>query len=197
MIHCARSSLWQGRTGRAIRLVLPSAQHLTEPRSAGRLPWVPKSISRRRRRRLFITHANPVHVRAAGYRATVQWQRERWAALPDVPYKGITFTMPDVLWPLFRDNPALARALPALAATLIQSKAGAQYGLQIGIMDILHTFNGKLEFNSYVHAMVTTGGLRKSPNTWVNSVYYNRDEMMRSWRKAVISLCRRRSKQTN
>lgn len=44
---------------------------------------------------------------SCGYRATAQWQRERWAALPDVPYKGITFTMPDVFWPLFRDNPHL------------------------------------------------------------------------------------------
>jgi hypothetical protein len=41
---------------------------------------------------------------SCGYRATTQWQRERWAALPDVPYKGITFTMPDVLWSLFPDN---------------------------------------------------------------------------------------------
>src|SRR5438874_2019143 len=53
---------------------------------------------------------------SCGYRATVQWQRERWAALPDVPYKGITFTMPDVLWPLFGDNPHLTTALSALAA---------------------------------------------------------------------------------
>ena len=30
---------------------------------------------------------------SCGYRATVQWQRERWAALPDRAYKGITFTM--------------------------------------------------------------------------------------------------------
>src|SRR5947209_5910441 len=34
---------------------------------------------------------------SCGYRATQKWQRERFAALPDVPYKGITFTMPDVL----------------------------------------------------------------------------------------------------
>jgi hypothetical protein len=53
---------------------------------------------------------------SCGYRATVQWLRERWAALPEVPYKGITFTMPDVLWPVFRDHPRLASALPALAA---------------------------------------------------------------------------------
>ena len=32
---------------------------------------------------------------SCGYRAHVQWLRERWAALPDVSYKGITFTMPN------------------------------------------------------------------------------------------------------
>src|SRR5437899_4910901 len=52
---------------------------------------------------------------SCGYRATVQWLRERWAALPNEIYKGITFTMPDVLWALFLDNPPLANALSALA----------------------------------------------------------------------------------
>jgi hypothetical protein len=39
---------------------------------------------------------------SCGARATSRWQRERWAALPDVPYKDIAFTMPDVLVPLPR-----------------------------------------------------------------------------------------------
>src|SRR5271167_2600777 len=37
---------------------------------------------------------------SCGYRGTVQWQRGWWWALPDALYKGITFTMPDLLWPL-------------------------------------------------------------------------------------------------
>ena len=41
---------------------------------------------------------------SCGYRGGIQWLRERWAALPDGSYKGITFTMPNLLWPLFRDN---------------------------------------------------------------------------------------------
>jgi hypothetical protein len=53
---------------------------------------------------------------SCGYRANLQWLRERYTALPDALYKGITFTMPDLLWPFFRDNPSLAKALPALAA---------------------------------------------------------------------------------
>src|SRR6516162_1394567 len=66
---------------------------------------------------------------SCGHRATMKWQRERWAALPDAIYKGITFTMPDVLWPLFRDHRRLAQALPALAATIIQTLVSARYGL--------------------------------------------------------------------
>ena len=76
---------------------------------------------------------------SCGYRATVQWQRERWAALPDVSYKGITFTMPDVLWRLFRDNQPLTPALSALAAKTLQTWVNARYGLRIGIIAILHT----------------------------------------------------------
>jgi hypothetical protein len=85
---------------------------------------------------------------SCGYRANVQWLRERWAALPDALYKGITFTMPNQLWPLFRDNPPLAKALSALAAEVIKARVSARYGLRVGVIAILHTFNGKLEFNS-------------------------------------------------
>ena len=127
---------------------------------------------------------------SCGYRASVQWLRERWAALPNTLYKGITFSMPDVLWPLFRDNPPLAKALSALAAEVIQARISAKYGLRVGVIAILHTFNGKLEFNSHVHTMVTGGGLRGSSHIWVSRVYYDRDLLMKSWRKAVIALLR-------
>ncbi len=125
---------------------------------------------------------------SCGYRASVQWLRERWAALPEDTYKGITFTMPDVLWPLFHDNPRLAKALSALAAKVIQAQVSAKYGLRVGVIAILHTFNGQLKFNSHVHTMVTGGGLRGS--SWASRVYYERNQLMRSWRKAVIALLR-------
>jgi hypothetical protein len=127
---------------------------------------------------------------SCGYRANVQWLRERWAALPDVLYKGATFTMPDLLWPLFRDNPRLAKALPALAAGVLQARVSVKYGLRIGVIAILHTFNGELQFNSHVSTMVTGGGLRGSSDIWVSRVYYDRDLLMKSWRKAVIALLR-------
>ena len=127
---------------------------------------------------------------SCGYRAQVQWLRERWAALPDVPYKGITFTMPKQLWSFFGDNPALAKPLSALAAEVIKARVGVKYGLQVGVIAILHTFNGKLEFNSHLHSMVTGGGLQGSSGAWVSCVYYDHTALMSSWRKAVIALLR-------
>src|SRR5437899_5106499 len=127
---------------------------------------------------------------SCGYRATVQWQRERWAALPDIPYKGITFTMPDVLWSVFRHNRPLTKALSALAAKVVQARMNTKYGLHVGVISILHTFNGQLKFNSHVHTMVTGGGLHGSSDTWITRVYFERDRLMESWRKAVVTLLR-------
>ena len=127
---------------------------------------------------------------SCGHRATLHWQRSWWAALPEVPYKGITLTMPKELWPLFRDNPHLAKALSALAAAAIQARVSAKYGLQVGVIAILHTFNGQLEFNSHVHTMVTGGGLDGSSDGWISRVFYERDPLMQAWRRAVIALLR-------
>jgi hypothetical protein len=127
---------------------------------------------------------------SCGNRASIQWRRERWAALPTQSYHGITFTMPDVLWPLFRDNSRLTKALPVLAAGVIQTQAAVRHGRRVGVLAILHTFNGKLEFNSHVHSMVTAGGLHDSSEVWVTSILYNSETLMRSWQRAVIALLR-------
>jgi len=98
--------------------------------------------------------------------------------------------MPALLWPFFRDNPHLANLLSVLASELIKARTNAKYGLRVGVIAILHTFNGKLEFNSHVHTMATAGGLHGSSCTWVSRVYYDRDALMEAWRKAVSALLR-------
>jgi len=125
---------------------------------------------------------------SCGYRAMIQWLRERWAALPENIYKGITLTMPDVLWPLFHDNPHLAKALPVLAAQAIQIRVTARYGVRIGVIAILHTFNGQMKFNSHVHTMITGGGLVHS--AWLSRIYYDPFQIRRAWKEAVIDLLR-------
>lgn len=125
---------------------------------------------------------------SCGHRATIQWLRERWVALPDVPYNGITFTMPKEFWGLFQQNRALADALPALASAIMESWMYARHGLRVGIIAILHTFNGRLEFNSHVHTMVTAGGLQLSTGDWVQSVFWDQGQLTKLWRNAVTKL---------
>lgn len=127
---------------------------------------------------------------SCGHRATMQWQRARWSALPDVPYKGITFTMPKELWTLLDNNRTFANALPALASNIIQACAASQHGLRVGVIAILHTFNGRLEFNPHVHTMLSAGGLKGASRSWVPGVSYDSDGMMGFWRSAVITLLR-------
>jgi hypothetical protein len=125
-----------------------------------------------------------------GHRATIQWQRERWVALPNVPYKGITFTMPKEFWPIFCESRRLADALPAIAAAITESIMRTRHGIRIGVMAILHTFNGRLDFNSHVHTIVTAGGFQERSSTWVDSAFYDRDYLTRLWRASVIKLIR-------
>jgi Putative transposase len=66
--------------------------------------------------------------------------------------------------------------------------------LRVGVIAILHTFNGKLEFNSHVHTMVTAGGLQNSSPVWASGALHNHDALMSSWRKAVISILRAAAK---
>ncbi len=127
---------------------------------------------------------------SCGHRATIQWQRERWTALPDVPYNGITFTMPKEFWTLFKSNRSLASALPPLAAAIMESWIRAKHGLRVGIIAILHTFNGKLEFNSHVHTMVSAGGLQVCTAKWVPRIYWDDGQLTTFWRDAVIKLVR-------
>jgi len=81
---------------------------------------------------------------SCGHWSTIQWQRQRFCALPEGPYLGITFTMPNTLWPLFNRNQRLCRKLPEIAARVIGSYARVHYGAEVGVMAVLHTFNAEL-----------------------------------------------------
>ena len=127
---------------------------------------------------------------SCGHRATMQWQRARWSALPDVPYKGITFTMPKELWTFFDKNRTFTNALPAIASNIIEAWAASQHGLRVGVIAIVHTFNGCLEFNPHVHTMLSAGGLKGASRSWLPKVFYDSDRLMGFWRSAIITLLR-------
>src|ERR1700736_2821281 len=124
---------------------------------------------------------------SCGHRATELWQREQWTVLPDIPYAGINFTMPRELWPIFKQNRQLLQDLAALGAGVIQQWAKAKYWVRLLIMVVQHTFGRRLNFNSHLHILVSTGGLRESEGCWITPLRFDKDALMHMWRFAVIT----------
>jgi hypothetical protein len=134
---------------------------------------------------LFVPHTCKSKVcSSCGHRATAQWQRDRWCHLFDIRYSMITLTMPDVLWPLFRDNRKFLRDLPSIGARVISHLAYLKYGVLLDIDVIPHTFGRHLNFNCHLHVLVSDLGLRKSENRFV-PVRLNANDIMVLWRDAI------------
>jgi hypothetical protein len=124
---------------------------------------------------------------SCGYRATLHWLEEQEAALPNIPYAGIVFTMPRELWTIFKTNRHLLHDLPVLGASVIQQWIKIRYGVSVGIMAVPHTFGGDLKFNAHLHILVSAGGLRESEGRWIPRLQFNKHALMRMWRYAVIT----------
>jgi len=127
---------------------------------------------------------------SCGHRATLQWQREQWAALPDLPYTGIVLTMPDVLWPIFQRNRHLLHDLPALGAAVIQQWVKTKYGVRVLIIVVPHTFGRRLNFHPHLHILVSAGGLQESERRWIAPLAFDKKALMHMWRYAVITYLR-------
>lgn len=146
--------------------------------------------SENERREFCNTCKSLVACTSCGHWATTQWQRQREWALPESRYLSITFTMPDTLWPLFAANPRLCRRLAEIAARVIGNYARVRKGAEVGVMPVLQTFNGKLEFNPHVHTLVTAGDLQTAGPQGVSSIFFDRYELRDSWQRLVMALLR-------
>lgn len=127
---------------------------------------------------------------SCGHRATRLWQREMWASLPDVKFAGVVFTMPDVLWPIFRRNRHLLDDLPALGAAVIAQWAKDAYSASLMILVVRHTFGRHLNFNPHLHILVSAGGLRSSDDSWISGIRFDRAALMKRWRYALVTYLR-------
>lgn len=125
---------------------------------------------------------------SCGQQATEAWQEDLQATLPDIPYVGITFTLPKELRPILQQNPAILNDLPSMGAEAIQLWAKAQYGVRLIILVVQHTFGGSLNFVPHLHVLLSAGGLREAHNCWIPHLNYDKRELMLAWRFAVIAL---------
>jgi hypothetical protein len=124
---------------------------------------------------------------SCGYRATLLWLEYQEAALPDIPYTGIVFTMPRELWSIFKRNRHLLHDLPVLGADVIQQWIRMKYGISVLVIVVPHTFGGDLKFNAHLHILISAGGLSESEGRWLPRIKFHKNALMRMWRYAVIT----------
>jgi len=124
---------------------------------------------------------------SCGQRATESWQEDLEAILPDVPYIGITLTMPIEIRGLFEQNRHLLHGIPAMGAEAIIQCAKARSGAHLLVLVVQQTFRGLLNFVPHLHVMVSAGGLQESTNRWIPRLRLDEEELMRAWRYALIA----------
>jgi hypothetical protein len=124
---------------------------------------------------------------SCGYRATLLWLEKQEAALPDIPYAGVVFTMPRELWSIFKRNRHLLHDLADLGASVIQQWIRIRYGVSVLVMVVPHTFGGDLKFNSHLHILLSAGGLHESSAEWIPHLRLEKGPLMRMWRYAVTA----------
>lgn len=122
---------------------------------------------------------------SCGQRATEEWQEDLEAVLPDIPYVGITFTLPMEFWTILQQNRHILHGIPAMGAEAIQQWAWARYGVRLIINVVQQTFGGFLNFVPHLHIMVSACGLQESKGRWIHRTRYDKHELMLTWRYAV------------
>jgi hypothetical protein len=115
------------------------------------------------------------------------WQEELEAALPDIPYVEIVFTMPKVFWAILQQNPSLLPDLPALGAATIEFLAKAKYGVRVILMVVQQTYGGFLNFYPHLHTLASAGGLKISSGRWIARLNFDKHELMLAWRYALLA----------
>jgi hypothetical protein len=87
--------------------------------------------------------------------------QQRWSAtqearlLPGVDYWLVTFTIPDVLWPVCRAHPAeLYDLLLRESAAAMQDIAQTKLGGRLGFTSVLHTWGRQMQHHPHVHIIV-------------------------------------------
>ena len=118
---------------------------------------------------------------------TNDWINNQLEILPNCEWQHITLTMPDTLWPIFKDFKLLNR-LPKAAADIFNKIAKDRKDIRIGMFMAIHIFGRALNWNTHLHISVTMGGINKQ-NEW-KKIRFVKDVIMKMWRYAVINLVR-------
>ncbi len=109
------------------------------------------------------------HCPGCGAEARAAWLEARSAEVLDVPYFHAVLTIPEILRPLARHEPArIYEILLRAAGHAIVELGRSRIGARLGVLTILHTWTQRLEFHPHVHCVIPGGGFSPDGERWVH-----------------------------
>jgi hypothetical protein len=126
-----------------------------------------------------------------GRLSSMNWIEDIKYELPAIPYAGLCFTMPSILWAIFRDNSHLMEALPALGASVLQDWVKKKYAADVMILVVSHSFGKALLFKPHLHILASRTGLDQFGNGIVHEIKYPKNAILPAWRHVVVDYLRK------
>lgn len=98
-----------------------------------------------------------------GSLATNQWSETTLRRLMNIPHHHVIMTLPKAFRKLSQMNgDVVHNALFQSSAKVLQNWFIEEYGLQIGIVSVLHTAGSDLKYHPHVHMIVSRGGKNRT-----------------------------------
>ncbi len=90
---------------------------------------------------------------------TAKWMAARSKELLPVSYFQSVFTVPAELRAAVKAHPELLGVLMKASARALKELVREKYGVEIGVMAVLHTWNRQLKYHPHSHCVATNGGV--------------------------------------
>ena len=110
-----------------------------------------------------------------------------------IPYKHLTFSMPEILWKYFHRNMKLYKVMMDAANKTIQEMFSevAKKEIKVGVIMVLHPFGRDIKFKPHVHPIVTYGGFDGSDEFVKLGSYVNYNVFHKKWQYNLLTALRK------
>lgn len=132
-----------------------------------------------------------------GKAAVDRWVDKSLTELLDTSYKHLVFTIPEELRIWIRKNRKEGLDLLFKAAKNTILKYAEKRGFRPGIMSILHTFGGVLNWNPHIHVIITAGGLSENTKSWIKNTYFPQKMIRPMYQYEFLRLLKKSFKEGN
>jgi ribosomal protein S27E len=128
-----------------------------------------------------------------GKKHTDKWSKQLCKRLIKKRHRHIVLTVPDVLWPYFREHRDLLKQLMDCSREMFNYvlKETKHGDLTPAYLAVLHSFGRDMKWNCHVHLIFASGGFTREKK-WVDISYISYKLMHMAWQNSVLEMLKKK-----